>query len=193
MLFADRLYMIRYSDPSAMEYRSIDHALFQSRQYIDPNAERLKEISTDKKVKIESFDSDIPVKTDELASSILVRFFIRGSSGSLRLRFPKVTYKRELKTPEDQAIVFYHLANAIVDADYYTHQPRSLDELSADLGMFPEMVDLTPFREVLVRLEARNKFLLSIDLGEPWPRWGPHLQAIDELLESDAIVPDVRT
>src|SRR5262249_10462217 len=146
--FADRLYMIRFADPSAMEYRSIDHALFQSRQYIDPNAERLKEISTDKKVKIESFDSDIPVKTDELASSILVRFFIRGSSGSLRLRFPKVTYKRELKTPEDQAIVFYHLAhatvNAILDADYYTHQPRSLDELSADLGMFPEMVDLTP-------------------------------------------------
>ena len=36
--FADRLYMVRFSDPSGKEYRSIDHALFQSRKYIDPNA-----------------------------------------------------------------------------------------------------------------------------------------------------------
>jgi DNA-binding NtrC family response regulator len=195
--FADRLYMIRFADPSGNEYRSIDHALFQSRQYIDPNAERLKEISTDQKVKIESFDSDVAVQTDELASSIQVRFFIRGLSGSLRLRFPKVSYKSQLKTAEDQAIVFYHLANAtvnaILDDDYYTHQPRTLDELSADLGMFPDMVDLTPFRQVLVRAEARKAFLLSIDLGEEWPKWGPHLQAIDELLASDVIVADVKT
>jgi hypothetical protein len=37
--FVERLYMLRFSDPSGEEYRSIDHALFQSRQYIDPNAE----------------------------------------------------------------------------------------------------------------------------------------------------------
>src|SRR5262249_34372924 len=114
--FKDRLYMIRFADPSAKEYRSIDHALFQSRQYIDPDAERLKEISSDKQVKIESFDSDVVVQTDELASSIQVRFFIRGLSGSLRLRFPKVAYKTQLKTVEDQAIVFYRLANATVNA-----------------------------------------------------------------------------
>jgi DNA-binding NtrC family response regulator len=195
--FADRLFMIRFADISAKEYRSIDHALFQSRQYIDPNAERLEEIRADEKVKIESFDSDIPVLTDELASSIQVRFFIRGMSGSLRLRFPKVTYKRQVKTPEDQATVFYCLAtatvNAILDDDYYTHQPRSLDELSAALAMFPEMVELTPFREVLVGPEARKTFLLNIDLGEHWSKWGPHLQAIDELLTSDVIAADVKT
>jgi hypothetical protein len=195
--FADRLYMIRFADPSAKEYRSIDHALFQSRQYIDPDAERLKEISTDKKVKIESFDSDIAVQTDELASSIQVRFFIRGLSGSLRLRFPKVPYKIQMKSVEDQAIVFYRLANAtvnaILDDDYYTHQPRTLDELSVDLGMFLDMVDLTPFRQVLGRAEARKTFLLNIDLGERWPKWEPHLRAIDELLGSDVIVTDTKS
>lgn len=194
--FADRLYMIRFADPSAKEYRSIDHALFQSRKYIDPNAERLKEISTDKKVKVESFDSDISVFTDELTSSIQVRFFIRGLSGSLRLRFPKTTYKNQLKTSEEQARVFYRLADAtvsaILDADYYAHQQRSLDELSADLGMFPEMVDLTPFREVLSRAEARERFFSDIDLAEPWPKWSPHLQALDELLTSEVITADLR-
>lgn len=53
--FVERLYMVRFSDPSGEEYRSIDHALFQSRQYIDPNAERLQEVRADKQVKIESF------------------------------------------------------------------------------------------------------------------------------------------
>jgi hypothetical protein len=194
--FKDRLYMIRFADPSATEYRSIDHALFQSRRYIDPDAERLREISSDKQVKIESFDSDIPVDTDELAKSIRVRFFVRGLSGSLRLRFPKIDYKTQPKTVEDQAILFYRLANvtvsAILDVDYYTHQPHTLDQLSADLGMFPDIVDLTPFREVLVRQEARKTFLLGLDLGEQWPKWSPHLQAIDELLTSDVILADVK-
>ncbi|MCX7429183.1 MAG: sigma 54-interacting transcriptional regulator [Planctomycetia bacterium] len=194
--FADRLYMVRFSDPSGKEYRSIDHALFQSRKYIDPNAERLKEISTDTKVKIESFDSDITVHPDDLASSIQVRFFIRGLSGSLRLRFPKITYKNQLKTPEEQAIVFYRLADAtvsaILDAEYYTHQRRSLEELSTDLGMFPDMVDLTPFREVLTGAEARRTFMAGIDVGEPWQKWSPHLQALDELLLSDVVMGHVK-
>jgi DNA-binding NtrC family response regulator len=194
--FDERVHMIRFREPSAQQYRSIDHALFQSRQYIDPNAERLQEISTDKRVKIESFESDIPVLTDELATSIRVRFLISGLSGSLRLRFPKVPFRSQLKTPEDQAIVFYRLAdateNAILDDDYYTHQPRSLDELSADLGMFPEIVDLTPFREWLSRPEARREFLLNIDLSEGWSRWDPQLRVISELLESDVIVADVK-
>ncbi len=195
--FKDRLYLIRFADPLAKEYRSIDHAMFQSRQYIDPEAERLKEISSDTHVKIESFDSDLVVDTEELASSIQVRFFIRGTSGALRLRFPKVAYKTQLKTTEDQAIVFYRLANAtvnaILDDDYYTHQPRTLDELSVDLGMFPDMVDLSPFREVLVREEARKEFLLGIDLGEQWSKWDPHLRAIDDLLTSEVILADVKS
>ncbi|MGD9712685.1 MAG: sigma 54-interacting transcriptional regulator [Thermomicrobiales bacterium] len=195
--FADRLYMVRFADPSAKEYRSIDHALFQSRQYIDPKAERLREISTDKEVKIESFDSDILVLTDELASEIQVRFFIRGLSGSLRLRFPRVTYKSQLKTPEEQTLVFYRLVDAavsaILDEDYYARQWRTLDELSEDLGMFPDMVDLEPYREVLTSADARKVFFLHLDLSDQWPKWSPHLQALDELLDSDAIAADVRT
>jgi DNA-binding NtrC family response regulator len=194
--FAAKLYMIRFADPSGNEYRSIDHALFQSRTYIDPDAERLKEISTDTKVKIESFDSDISVETDEIASAVQVRFFIRGLSGSLRLRFPKVIYKNQSKTPEAQATGFYRLAkatvSAILDDDYYASQPRSLDDLSVDLGMFPDMVDLAPFREVLTSPESRRKFILGIDLSENWPKWHPHLQALDEILASDPIIADVK-
>lgn len=193
--FAGKLYTVRFSDPSAKEYRSIDHALFQSRRFIDPNVERFKEISSDTTVTIESFDSEIEVHSDQLVSPIDVRFMIRGLNGSLRLRYPKVPYKTHAKTPESQANIFYRLANtavsAILDADYYTQQVRTLDELSVDLGLFPDCVDLSPFREVLRHPDARSKFFTSLDLSENWPKWGPHLQAIDELLTSDAIIADV--
>ena len=58
--------------------------------------------------------------------------------------------------------------------------------------MFPEMVDLAPFREVLTNAETRRTFILGLDVGEQWPKWGPHLQAIDELLLSDAVVHQVK-
>jgi len=194
--FVAKLYMIRFADPSANEYRSIDHALFQSRTYIDPEAERLKEIRTDAKVRIESFDSDILVERDELASAIQVRFFIRGLSGSLRLRFSKIIYKNQSKTPEDQATVFYRLANAtvsaILDDSFYASHRRSLDDLSIDLGIFPDMVDLAPFREVLTSPESRRTFILGVDLSDNWPKWYPHLQALDEIVTSDPIIADVK-
>ncbi len=193
--FNDRLYMIRFAEPSAEEYRSIDHALFQSRQCFDPGAERLKEISSDDQVIIESFDSDIEVKTEELLSAIQVRFFIRGLSGSLRLRFPKIAYKVQYKTIDEHAVVFYRLVDAavsaILDENYYAHQLRTLDDLSVDLGLYPDMVDVAPFREVLVREDARRTFFSTIDLDEHWPKWGPHLQAIDELIDSEVIRENV--
>ncbi len=58
--------------------------------------------------------------------------------------------------------------------------------------MFPEMVDLTPFREVLTNADARRTFLVGIDLGEQWPKWGPHLQALDELLLSEIVATEVK-
>ncbi len=193
--FIDHLYMLRFSDPSGEEYRSIDHALFQSRQYIDPQAERLHEIQADTEVTIESFESDIEVRAKELALPIQVRFLIRGLSGALRLRFPKIRYKSEPKTVEEQAQVFYRLVdvteNSILDADYYTHLPRSLDELDIDLGMFPDMVDLAPFREVLTNADARAKFIDDLDLGAPWQAWQPHLRALDELLATDVVANHV--
>jgi DNA-binding NtrC family response regulator len=137
------------------------------------------------------------VQTDDLASSIQVRFFIRGTSGSLRLRFPKIAYKAQLETTEDQALVFYRLANAtvnaILDDDYYTHQPHTLNDLSVDLGMFPEMVDLAPFRKVLVREDARRQFLLTMDLGQQWSKWDPHLRVLDDLVASEVILADVKS
>jgi len=184
--FVERLYMIRFADPSGKEYRSIDHALFQSRKYIDPQAERLQEIQADPKVRIESFDSDIEVRAEDLNAPVQVRFFLRGLSGSLRLRFPKMSYKNEPKTVDDQARLFYRLVDvtesSILDADYYTRLPRSLDELDVELGLFPDNVDLCHFREVLLNEPARQQFFEGLDLSAPWSRWQPHLRAIDELL-----------
>jgi len=189
--FVDRLYMLRFSGPSGEEYRSIDHAMFQSRRYIDPQAERLHEVQDDTEVTIESFDSDIEVHAEDLAAPIQVRFFIRGRSGSLRLRFPKISYKSEQKTVEEQARIFYRLVdvteNLILDADYYTHLPRSLNELDIELGLFPDNVDLTQFREVLTSAHARKQFIENLDLGAPWHEWKPHLRALDELLTSDVV------
>ena len=189
--FLDRLYMLKFSDPSGDEYRSIDHTQFQSRQYIDPQVERLKEIKKDPAVKVESFDSDIEVHADILVQAIQVRFFIRGLSGSLRLRLPKVRYKREQKTVEDQTRVFYRLVDvavsSILDADYYTQQKHSLDELDAALGVLsPDFVDLAPFLEAFVSEDVREQFFDNIDL-EFWNKWQPHLRALDKLVLSDVV------
>ena len=193
--FIDRLYMLRFADPSGEEYRSIEHALFQSRQCIDPHVERLHEIHADPDVRIESFEADIEVRAEELARPTPVRFAIRGLSGSLRLKFPRLDYKNEPKTIEEQARVFYRLVDvtegAILDADYYTHQPRSLNELDVELGLFPDNVDLTRCREVLMNADARRQFFEELDLAEPWNKWQPHLRAIDELLPTTGVADHV--
>jgi len=193
--FLDHLYMVKFSDPSGEEYRSIDHAQFQSRQYIDPDAGRLQEVRGDTQVKIESFDSDISVRPKALAGSVQVRFFLRGLSGSLRLRFPKLTYKKQLATPEEQAHVFYDIVDvtvdSILDADYYAEHLHSLADLEVDQIMFPGMVDLSPFREVLLHAKPRKEFFENLDLADEWYKWQPHLQAIDELVQTTGIAEDV--
>ena len=189
--FVDRLYMLRFADPSAEEYRSIEHALFQSRKWMDWEVERLHEIQDDPQVRIESFEADIEMHADDLAGLTTVRFVIRGLSGSLRLKFPKLEDKNEPKTIEEQARVFYRLVDVaegtILDADYYTHQPRSLDELDVELGLFEDNVDLTQFREVLMNKDARREFFQSLDLSEMWHKWRPHLRALEELLPTAGV------
>jgi DNA-binding NtrC family response regulator len=196
--FVDRLYMVRFSDPAAKEYETIEHAQFQSRQPIDPETERLKEVRSDLQVKIESFDSDIEVRSEDLAEPIQVRFFLRGLSGSLRLRFPKINYKQPPQTDADQVRVFYSLVDvavsSILDADYYTQQARSLAELeklNPNLGLFPDLVDLTPYRNVMTSVESRKQFIAAVDVGEHWGKWRPHLRALDELVASDVVATDV--
>ena len=188
--FADRLYMLRFSGLAAMEYRSIDHTLFQSRRYIDPAAERFHEVRSDAQVKIESFDSDIDVRTDDVDSSVEVRFAIRGLSGALRLRFPKITYKAQIKTDKEQTQVFYRLVDeavkSVLDADYYASRKLSLAELEKNPG-FPEFADTAPYREVLSNPEARKRFFSHLDLGAPKNEWLPHVRAIDEMLLADAV------
>ena len=82
-------------------------------------------------------------------------------------------------------------ASSILDADYYTQQRCSLEELDTELGMFPDMVDLAPFREVLGHANARAQFFSSLDLGAPSQKWLPHLQALDELIAADVVAAHV--
>lgn len=189
--FVDRLYMVRFSDPSGEEYKSIDHAHFQSRKYIQPDTERLMEVRSDSKAKIESFDSDITIRSDALSDDIQVRFFIKGVSGSLRLRFPKMSLVCQPSTPEEQANIFYRVVDktvsAILDADYYAQHSYSLEDLDTGQEMFPEMVDLAPYRKVLTAETAREEFFSKLDMGEPWQSWQPHLRALNELVISEVI------
>ena len=78
---------------------------------MDREVERLHELQADPQVRIESFEADIEVRAEDLAGLTTVRFVIRGLSGSLRLKFPKLDYKNEPKTIEEQARVFYRLVD----------------------------------------------------------------------------------
>ncbi len=192
--FAERLFLLRFANPSAVGYESIDHALFQSRKYIDPKAERLREIQDDPQVRIESFDSDIRVTTPDLTAPVEVRFAIRGLSGALRLRFPKVQYSAQIKTVEEQVRIFYRLVDetvqSILDADYYARQRLSLAELAKN-PEFPEFADTGPYREVLRAAEAREEYFTRLDLSASRQEWLPHLRAIDELLASKELDADI--
>jgi len=187
--------MLRFAGPSGDEYRSIDHALFQSRKYIDPEAERLSEIRADPKVTIESFDSDVEISAPAIMGSAQVRFFLRGLSGSLRLRFPKIRFKKDPTTPENQARIFYALVDTtvrtILDADYYTHAPRSLDDLALPDQFFVDAVDLAPYRDVMATSESRAEFLRTADFNDDWRHWQPHLRALNELAATPEIASDI--
>ena len=189
--FVSRLYMVRFTDPSGKEYRSIDHALFQSREHIDPEAPRMKEVRADKQVKIESFDSDIEVKSSDLAAPVRVRFFIRGLSGALRLRFPKLILRVGTSKPEKQAEAFYRIVNvtrdSILDENYYQENQDSLDCLHTEPDLFPETVDLATYLKVLNKPASREKFFSGLNLNAPRNEWGPHLLAIDQLLLTDVV------
>lgn len=193
--FSDRIYMLRFAGASGEQYRSIDHAKFQSRGYIDPDAERLSEIREDHKAIIESFDSDVEISTPAVVGNLRVRFFLGGLSGSLRLRFPKIRFKKEPTTPEDQARVFYELVDTtvrtILDADYYTHAPRSLDDLALPDQMFVDAVDLSPYRDVMATSEARAEFLRTADFNDDWRTWQPQLRALNELAATHEIASDI--
>ena len=186
--FAERLYMLRFSHPSGDEYRSIDQALFQSRRYIDPGATRFCEVRDDAMVKIESFDSDISVAAADLSVPADVRFKIRGTSGALRLCFPKVIFKAQGKTFEEQVHLSYKLVDdtvrSILDADYYACKRLSQPDLEKEL-LFPELVDTSTYRDVLRNGKAVNDFFAALSLASPKQQWLPHLRALDELLADE--------
>ncbi|MFI4912681.1 MAG: hypothetical protein ACIAQZ_13535 [Sedimentisphaeraceae bacterium JB056] len=193
--FLERLYKLRFSDPSVKEYQSIDHASFQSRKYIDPQSERLKEVCDDPYVKVESFDSDIEITAEELLKPVKVRFFIKGQSGALRLKLPKMRYKDQYNSVELQTQAYYRVIDSVVtkilDKDYYVHQKVSLDELEKSLGLFPDAVDLTPYQEALRDPQMRQDFLTTLDFETNWQKWLPSLRALNNLLQLEDIKKDV--
>ncbi len=192
--FVNQLHKIRFKDVSAKEYRSIDHTQFQSRKYIDPNVERLKEIREDPEVKIETFASEIMVTTPELVKPAAVRFEIQGLSGALRLRYPKMIYEKRMETIEEQARVFYGLVEEtvkrILDEDYYAKEQLSLKEIER-CAEFPEMAPTAPYKKVLQKVGERETFFKTFDLGNVKLRWLPHIKAIDELLKGDAVLESI--
>jgi len=187
--FAERLYMLRFSDPSSIGYKSIDSALFQSREFIEPDAQRFREIKEDPDVKVQGFDSAVRVSTAEVTEPVDVRFAVRGPSGALRLRFPKVTYRSQPSSGEAEAVLFYRLVdaamNSVLDDDYYARQRLSVAEVEQgtdSLDLFPDLTDTAGFREALQHQAALSEFFAKLDLMEPKHRWLPPLIALDELL-----------
>jgi hypothetical protein len=194
--FASKLYMLRFSTPTTKEYRSIDRARFSSRGYIDPETDRLKEIREDPTAQIESFDSDVKVKTAEMVGSVAVRFKIRGSSGALRLGFPSIVFTRQIETIEDEVRVFYDVVDTtvkvILDGDYYAHQQVTLDKQDKE-PEFPQFADIQPYKMVLSRLSELKRFFEQLDLGAQPSQWLPHLRAVSSLATGPGLAAEITT
>lgn len=130
-----------------------------------------------------------------MAGKTQVRFFLRGNSGALRLRFPKLTYKEQIAAPDEQARVFYEIVDtavdSILDADYYAEHLHSLADLELEPTMFPEIGDLSRFKEVLLNAKPRKEFFENLDLSEEKYKWLLHLHAIDELVQAEGVAEDV--
>ncbi|MCE9635859.1 MAG: sigma 54-interacting transcriptional regulator [Planctomycetes bacterium] len=197
--FLERLYEIRFSEPSSEDYRSIDHASFESRGYIDPTAERLRAIRDDPTVKVEAFESDIPVTTDDLSGPAEVGFAIRGQRGSVRLSFPKFNFKAQFKTAEEQTRAVYRLVDeavrSILDRDYYAEKRLSIAALGRrpTTPLFPDYHDFAPFVEVLKDMDIRRAYFAKLDVSEPEMSWVPQLQALNGLMEAAAVDAHVTT
>jgi len=190
--FENRLYMVKFKTPSLKAYESIEDAQFHSRGYIDPATPRLVEVRADPQATIESFDSDVKVRTEDLALQAEVRFEIRGLRGALRLRFPKLTYAAQVRSIEEQARVYYRLVDetvlCVLDADYYARRRLSLADIAPWDGL-PGFADPAPYREAFDSPETREHFFQHLDLGNNPNTWQPHLRAINEILSG----PGART
>lgn len=194
--FSEKLYMLRFSIKGNKEYRSIDKALFRSRRYIEPDTPRFREIREDENVLIESFDSDVDVETPEMSSAVEVRFMLRGTSGALRLAFPRIAFKKQFETVEEQVRVFYNIVDTtvkvILDGDYYARRQLTLEDLRGD-PEFPELADFQPHKVVLSNPSELKRFFDELDLSGPKTRWLPHLRAVSELVQAPALSVEVAT
>ncbi len=195
--FVDRLFMVRFKDHSGKEYESIDRAQFQSNDFIDPKAARLHEVRIDNLVKIESFEAEIQVSSKELTTPAAVRFLVRGLSGALRLRFPRLDLRNASQKPDKQAEAFYRIVNetrdSILDVDYYESNQNEWKVLYEQQDLFPVTVDVTACRNMLTKPEARETFLTGLNACRPKHEWHPPLLALNEVVMKDSARKHVAT
>jgi len=195
--FVDRLFMVRFKDHSGKEYESIDRAQFQSNDFIDPKAARLHEVRIDNQVKIESFEAEIQVSSKELTTPAAVRFLVRGLSGALRLRFPRLDLRNASQKPDKQAEAFYRIVNetrdSILDVDYYESNQNEWKVLYEQQDLFPVTVDVTACRNMLTKPEARETFLTGLNACRPKHEWHPPLLALNEVVMKDSARKHVAT
>ena len=184
--FANRLFMVRFADHSGKAYESIDRAQFQSIDFIDPKAPRLDEVRIDNQAKIESFEAEVQVHAKELASPVSVRFLVRGLSGALRLRFPRLDLRNASQKPEKQAEAFYRIVNetrdSILDADYYETSQKEWRMLYEEPDLFPVMVDVAACRHMLSKPESRETFITALSTCRPKHEWHAQLLALNEVV-----------
>jgi DNA-binding NtrC family response regulator len=196
--FGDRLFKLRFKNPSATEYQSIETAEFQGvrARPMDPDSGRLREVREDPAVKVESFESCVELRSPHLEHPVSIRFRIAGDAGSLRLSIPKLPYRAALATDRAKIGAFYQIVeqalNEVLDQDYYAVEPIPATEAESvwEMPLFTG-VDLTPFRSELGSDEARERFLGGLELADGGSSSFIRLRALDQMLVEDKTIAGV--
>lgn len=191
--FVDSLFMIRFA-VDANEYRTIDHTRFKSRKPIDPTADRFVEVRSNPSTVVESFEAEIEVQGSRLRRPARVRFEIQGTSGTLRLRFPKLDYAMRPVNPLDLERTFYAVVDEVVSqiltSGIYAPKPPTLEEVQRFDGM-AGLADFSEYALALQDADERRQFFSRLDLTEDEWTWLPQLRAVSSLLHNSVVKNDV--
>jgi hypothetical protein len=161
-----RLYAIK-AQTSHEGYTSIDHAEFKSKQYIDPECERMQDLRGDEQLVVEAFESDVEFQTASLTKAIIVRFEVKAASGSIKLRFPSIPWNKQLKSLHQRSLAFYELVEAalenILGTDFFV-RVAAVDGVGGLDGFFPTMAPTGAIKDHLrSRKLRRERIVKEID------------------------------
>lgn len=192
--FVQRLYAIK-AQTSHEGYTSIDHAEFKSKQYIDPDCERMQDLRGDDQLVVEAFESDVEFQTASLAKAITVRFEVKAASGSIKLRFPSLPWNKQLKTLQRRSLAFYELVEAALENILGTNffvRVAAVDGVGGLDGFFPTMAPTGALKDHLRSPKLRRERILNeIDPYQNDGEWVPWAHALDELAAQSTVALDV--